>query len=55
MIPTTAHLLAVYAGGEMDLAVTPPVVPNVVFGACIDVSNYNIVDSNGQSIVPAAT
>lgn len=38
---------------EMDLTVTPPVVPNVVFGACMDVSNYNTVDSNGQSIVPA--
>lgn len=38
---------------EMDLEVTPPVVPTVVFGGCIDVSNYNILDSNGQSIVPA--
>ncbi len=38
---------------EMNLAVTPPVVPNVLFAACMDVSNYNIVDSNGQSIVPA--
>lgn len=37
----------------IDLAAAPPVVPTVVFGACLDVSNYNIVDSNGQSIVPA--
>jgi hypothetical protein len=36
----------------MDLAVSPPIVPTVVFGACLDVSNYNIVDKDGQSIVP---
>lgn len=37
----------------MDADVTPPVVPTVAFGACLDLSDYNIVDKNGQSIVPA--
>ena len=37
----------------IDLAVTPPIVPTVVFGACLDVSSYNIVDKDGRSIVPA--
>lgn len=37
----------------LDLGVTPPVVPTVLFGACLDVSGYNIMDSNGQSIVPS--
>lgn len=32
---------------------TPPVVPQVAFQACIDVSMFNVVDKNGKSIVPA--
>ncbi len=31
---------------------TPPVVPQITFNTCIDVSNYNIVDRAGKSIVP---
>jgi hypothetical protein len=34
-----------------DTAATPPVVPTVVFGACVDVSRYVAVDGDGQSIV----
>ncbi|MGV8968302.1 MAG: hypothetical protein ACOH2F_18720 [Cellulomonas sp.] len=35
-----------------DPAVSPPVVPTVVFVVCADVSAYNVVDKAGQSIVP---
>jgi hypothetical protein len=31
---------------------TPPIVPEVVFRACEDLSNLNIVDKDGKSIVP---
>ncbi len=31
---------------------TPPVIPEVVFRVCTDVSSYNIVDKDGKSIVP---
>lgn len=36
----------------MDLQKTPPVVPAVTFRTCVDVSNFNIVDKDGKSIVP---
>ena len=32
---------------------TPPTVPTVTFNVCVDVSNYNIVDKDGKSVVPA--
>ena len=35
-----------------DPAASPPVVPTVVFDVCADVSGYNVVDKDGQSIVP---
>lgn len=35
-----------------DPATSPPVVPTVVFGVCADVSGYDVVDEDGQSIVP---
>ena len=42
--------------GSVDLtskfAETPPTVPTVVFNVCYDVSNVNIVDKDGKSIVP---
>ena len=31
---------------------TPPIVPEVVFRVCEDLSNLNIVDKDGKSIVP---
>ena len=31
---------------------TPPIVPEVVFRACEDLSNLSIVDKDGKSIVP---
>ncbi len=31
---------------------TPPIVPEVVFRACEDLSNLNVVDKDGKSIVP---
>ncbi len=34
-----------------DPAASPPVVPTVVFDVCADVSGYNVVDQDGQSIV----
>lgn len=37
---------------RMDLAASPPVVPTVSFGVCADVSEFNVVDKAGQSIVP---
>ena len=36
-----------------NVAATPPVVPEVVLTVCTDVSNYNIVDKDGKSIVPS--
>ncbi|MGB8385823.1 MAG: hypothetical protein WCG47_32060 [Dermatophilaceae bacterium] len=36
-----------------DPTKTPPVVPQVTFRVCIDVSGFNIVDKDGKSIVPA--
>jgi hypothetical protein len=35
-----------------DPAASPPVVPTVVFDVCADVSGYNVVDRDGQSVVP---
>jgi len=32
---------------------TPPTVPTVIFRVCADVSEYNVVDKDGKSIVPA--
>lgn len=37
----------------IDLSVSPPTVPEVVLRICQDVSGIEIVDSAGQSIVPA--
>lgn len=37
---------------KSNVSATPPVVPEVVFTVCTDVSNYNIVDKDGKSIVP---
>ncbi len=34
------------------VSATPPVVPEIVFEVCTDLSGYNIVDKNGSSIVP---
>lgn len=31
---------------------SPPTVPNMTFGVCYDVSEVNVVDYNGKSIVP---
>ncbi|WP_256791993.1 hypothetical protein [Terrabacter sp. Ter38] len=38
----------------MDLKSTPPAVPIVTFLVCYDVSGVNVVDSEGNSIVPAS-
>src|SRR5690606_31007809 len=37
----------------MDLDVSPPVVPVVIFDVCSDVSQFQIVDKDGNSLVPA--
>ena len=37
----------------MDLDVSPPVVPVVIFDVCSDVSQFQIVDKDGDSLVPA--
>ena len=34
-----------------DLKASPPVVPEVVLDVCRDVSGYDIVDKNGNSVV----
>lgn len=36
-----------------DAKATPPVVPTVTLRVCRDLTNFNIVDKNGKSIVPA--
>jgi hypothetical protein len=36
-----------------DLSVSPPIVPEVVLRVCEDVSQFNIVDEAGNSVVPA--
>lgn len=35
-----------------DVTKTPPIVPMVAVRTCIDVSNFNVVDKEGKSIVP---
>lgn len=39
---------------DMDLKSTPPTVPIVTFLVCYDVTGVNVVDSKGNSIVPAS-
>lgn len=36
-----------------DTAANPPKFPTVVIDACLDVSDVNVVDAEGQSVVPA--
>jgi len=62
---TTARAMATRVSGELVLdsierrsvdlttmpEATPPVVPTVMFGACVDVSHYVAVDKDGKSIV----
>lgn len=38
----------------MDLKATPPAVPIVTFLVCYDVTGVTVVDSKGNSIVPAS-
>jgi hypothetical protein len=35
------------------VSVTPPTVPKVTYRLCVDFSNFNVLDKNGQSLVPA--